>query len=323
MVKVNDLRYCRNNGIISIGINDGCRFYKLQSDKVLEINRLVGEPVLHLSSLPQNRASVVTKSEPNALKIVNLSTRTIELKQYFDSRVLYSNVVGDKLIVGLYSSIIVTCLKVQNMELSLKDVAPDYNGLIAMSSNPVKYMAFPSPKDGHVNVVDLQKNTVVRTINAHYRKISALSINDTETLLATASEVGTLIRVFDLITGVKLKELRRGHSSLSQSGAPLSSSSTQEVLAQGPTTETGATKPSSWSLGMFSGMCESIYNSATYLPSVIESACNSERDFAVARFTSSKKYLNSKKLAFVTRLHEIPHGEVPDVTSLSLFKDVV
>nr|CDS31514.2 WD repeat domain phosphoinositide interacting [Hymenolepis microstoma] len=387
MVKVNDLKYCKNNARISIGINDGCRFFQLEANKILETHRLIGEPVLYLSPLLDECTAIVTKYEPNVLKILNLSSKTINYKRNFGTYVLYANVIGDKLVVGLYSSIISTSLKDPKVEVSLTEVAPGYNGLIAMSTNPVKYMAFPSPKDGHVNVVNFQTNAIVTTINAHYRKISALSMNDTETVIATASEVGTVIRVFDLITGVKLKELRRGHSSSAQinsmifsandefltcasdretihvfrlvnSGISLSSCSTQESPTEQPTTETCVKNPSSWSLGVFSGMCESIYNSATYIPSVIESACNSERDFAVARFNCNRKCLQSKKVAFVTgfdntwllvvadfhghihyfkfdpviggecqlmsslKLHEIPQGEILDVTSLSRFKEI-
>ncbi|VUZ50782.1 unnamed protein product, partial [Hymenolepis diminuta] len=299
---------------------------------ILEIHRLIGESVLQLSYLSENRIAIVTKNDPNVLKVINLFTKKTDTKRHFGSHILYFKVIGDKLIVGLSSHIISTSLKNYSIEDVITDVAPGYKGLIAMSSNPVKYMAFPSSKDGHVKVVDLQTNTLVTTINAHYRKISALSMNDSETLIATASEIGTVIRVFDLPTGVKLKELRRGHSSsafinslvfsthdeyltctsdkdtihifgLTKSGCPLPSSSSQETPAQQPAQQPSAMNPTastSWSLGLISGMCESIYNSATYIPSVIGSAYISERDFAVAKIPSTKKCLHSKKFAFVT-----------------------
>ncbi|KAM3186716.1 hypothetical protein ACTXT7_003794 [Hymenolepis weldensis] len=320
MVKVNDLKYDKDNLRVSFGINDGCRLFQLEADKILEIHRSIGESVLHLSYLSENRIAIVTHNDPNVLK---------------------------KLIVGLFSHIISTSLTNSSIEGVITDVAPGYKGLIAMSSNPVKYMAFPSSMDGHVKVVNFQTNTIVTTINAHYRKISALSMNDSETLLATASEVGTVIRVFDLPTGVKLKELRRGHSSFSQ-----------ETPAQQPITGLSAMIPTastSWSLGLISGMCESIYNNATYIPSVIGSAFISERDFAVAKVPSIKKCLHPKKFAFDKmwlliaadfqghihyfkfdtinggecpliksfRFHEIPQQADLEVTNLSRFGNLV
>lgn len=47
-------------------------------------------------------------------------------------------------------------------------------------------------------------------LKAHENKIKFMAINKLETLLATSSERGTIIRVFDIETGKKLYEFRRG-----------------------------------------------------------------------------------------------------------------
>jgi WD40 repeat protein len=47
-------------------------------------------------------------------------------------------------------------------------------------------------------------------VPAHETAISALALNSDGTRLATASEQGTVIRIFSTATGKPLQELRRG-----------------------------------------------------------------------------------------------------------------
>ncbi|CCE66090.1 hypothetical protein TPHA_0O01210 [Tetrapisispora phaffii CBS 4417] len=65
-------------------------------------------------------------------------------------------------------------------------------------------------KNGDVilfNLVTLQPTMVVE---AHKGTIAALALNNEGTLLATASEKGTIVRVFSVETGAKLYQFRRG-----------------------------------------------------------------------------------------------------------------
>jgi len=90
------------------------------------------------------------------------------------------------------------------------ETTSNIKGLCALcpySSNTV--LVCPGLQKGHVRVelYDSKKTTL---IPAHETSLSCFALNFDGTLLATSSEKGTLIRIFDTSTGRNLQELRRG-----------------------------------------------------------------------------------------------------------------
>jgi len=87
---------------------------------------------------------------------------------------------------------------------------PNPLGLCALSPNSTNnVLACPQTSKGHVtvNLYDIRKTV---RIKAHQREITSLVLNTEGKLLATASEQGTLIRVFETHNGGIQHELRRG-----------------------------------------------------------------------------------------------------------------
>jgi WD40 repeat protein len=80
------------------------------------------------------------------------------------------------------------------------------------SPNGSSVAAFMGPEVGTVRV-DLYNQKKTHIIQAHQTSVVYFTLNNDGTLLATASEQGTLIRIFNTATGDKLKEFRRGSSS--------------------------------------------------------------------------------------------------------------
>jgi hypothetical protein len=70
-------------------------------------------------------------------------------------------------------------------------------------------LATPGLSKGHVRIelYDQRKTTLIA---AHEASLACIALNNTGSRVATASEKGTLIRVYDTVSGELLQELRRG-----------------------------------------------------------------------------------------------------------------
>ncbi|PSR70779.1 hypothetical protein PHLCEN_2v1827 [Hermanssonia centrifuga] len=123
---------------------------------------------------------------------------------------------------------------ISNMRLlHVIETTPNPEAIVALSpSSDNSYLAYPSPvpspssltqpnasqppavsstsQTGDVLLFSTRSLSVANVIQAHKSPISFLSINSTGTLLATASEKGTVIRVWSIPGAEKLYQFRRG-----------------------------------------------------------------------------------------------------------------
>ena len=90
------------------------------------------------------------------------------------------------------------------------DTCLNPKGLCALSADPnVSVLATPDKNKGSVKVTIYEKNHT-HVIPAHTNSVSFMSLNFSGSLLATASDKGTLIRLYSTEDGTPLQEVRRG-----------------------------------------------------------------------------------------------------------------
>jgi len=70
--------------------------------------------------------------------------------------------------------------------------------------------AYVAPTSGEVLIFDTVSLKAVNVIEAHRSPLCCIALNNDGTLLATASETGTIIRIFSVPKGQKLYQFRRG-----------------------------------------------------------------------------------------------------------------
>ncbi|KAL0940822.1 Autophagy-related protein 18 [Colletotrichum truncatum] len=170
---------------------------------------------------------------PRHLIIQNTKRSSVICELTFPSAVLAVRLNRKRLAVVLESEIYL--YDISNMSLLFTiPTSPNPGAICALSpSSENCYIAYPLPKpredtgdkrpahapplstyvaptSGEVLVFDTITLKAVNVIEAHRSPLCSISLNSEGTLLATASETGTIIRVFSVPGGQKLYQFRRG-----------------------------------------------------------------------------------------------------------------
>ena len=100
----------------------------------------------------------------------------------------------------------------QISDLKLLDAVDTYanpQGLCALSSKDAVILVTPDKKKGYIRIMNYDTNANIEKKD-HESSLSALALSQDGKLCATASDKGTLIRVFSTEDATLLQELRRG-----------------------------------------------------------------------------------------------------------------
>lgn len=189
----------------------GYRLFTLSSvEKVEEIfcshneNTRIAER-LFSSSL----VAVVTVAEPNKLKICHFKKGSEICNYSYPSDILSVRLNRARLIVSLRDSIYIHNIRDMKLLHSIRHVSPNEVGLCSLSLN--SHLAYPiSSTNGELQIFDANKLLMGVNIQAHDSSLSAINFSPDGALIATASERGTVIRVFCTKNARKVHEFRRG-----------------------------------------------------------------------------------------------------------------
>ncbi|KAJ5356273.1 hypothetical protein N7517_010882 [Penicillium concentricum] len=195
---------------------------------------------------------------PRRLQIQNTKRQCTICELTFPTTVLAVKLNRKRLVIVLEDQIYLYDIQTMKL-LSTIDTSPNPNAICALApSSENCYMAYPlpqkapaaantpahappgtthvSPTTGDVLIFDAVKLEAINVIEAHRSPLALIALNSDGTLLATASDKGTIIRIFSVPDGHKLYQFRRG--SMPSRIYSMSFNTTSTLLCVSSSTET-------------------------------------------------------------------------------------
>ncbi|KAF0687579.1 Aste57867_20698 [Aphanomyces stellatus] len=246
---------------------------------------------------------------PRRLRVWNTKTSAAICDLNFATAVLGVQLNRQRLVAVLERKIYI--FDINSMQvLNTLDTAPNPKALCVLSPADNGHLAFPTGTvPGEIVLYDANNLSVLNAIQAHRGAPVALAMNATGTLLATASDTGTILRVFDVPSGKKRATFRRGSYPAQIYSLAFNPTSTLLCCSSDTGTIhifslTGAASTATGSFGTFSPImgptsapdpppAASSSSSAkdgglsAYLPSSVSRIAEGTRDFAYARLRSA------------------------------------
>ncbi|XP_066560702.1 WD repeat domain phosphoinositide-interacting protein 1 isoform X2 [Amia ocellicauda] len=279
---------------LAVGTKTGYRLFSVTAvDRLDRIHESKTPDVYIVERLfSSSLVVVVSLAMPRRMNVYHFKKGTEICNYSYSNNILAVRLNRQRLIVCLEESIYIHNIKDMKLLKTLLNTPSNPTGLCALSINHANsYLAYPgSSTIGEIIVYDANNLSTVTMIPAHDSPLAAVTFNASGTKLASASERGTVIRVFTIPEGLKLFEFRRGMkryvniSSLSFSSDAqflCASSNTETVhifkLEQhSPSREEESPTWSAYVGKMFSA-------ASNYLPAQVSDMMNQDRAFATVR----------------------------------------
>lgn len=200
---------------IQVGAKSGYSLLSTVGDQITETVSTTGEPFCIVGRLfNRSLVTLVSQNDMRKLLVSHSRINTIICHYRYSLTILAVKMNHQRLVVCVEDGIFIHNIRDMQMLHKVEETPPNRNGVLALSSAEDNcYLAYPgSHRVGTVFIFDALNFQNVTSIAAHDGLLAALAFNANATLLATASEKGTVIRVFSIPQGDKMIEFRRGLS---------------------------------------------------------------------------------------------------------------
>ncbi|XP_074511166.1 WD repeat domain phosphoinositide-interacting protein 1 isoform X1 [Sebastes fasciatus] len=299
---------------LALGTKTGYKLFSLTMvDKLDCIHESAETPDVYIVErlFSSSLVVVVSTAMPQRMNIYHFKKGTEICNYSYPNNILAVKLNRQRLVVCLEESIYIHNIKDMKLLKTLLNTPSNPSGLCALSINHSNsYLAYPgSATIGEIIVYDANNLNTLTMIPAHDSPLAALTFNASATKLASASERGTVIRVFSIPEGLRLFEFRRGMKryvnisslSFSPDGQFLCASSNTETVhifkleQLGPS---GGDEAATWTAyvgKMFSA-------ASSYLPAQVSGMMSQDRAFATVHLVTS----GQKNVCTLAMMQKLP-----------------
>ncbi|XP_018916381.1 WD repeat domain phosphoinositide-interacting protein 2 isoform X2 [Bemisia tabaci] len=292
---VNFVNFNQDCTSLAVGTKTGYKLFSLNSVDTLEqiYENDTGDTCIIERLFSSSLVALVSLSAPRKLRVCHFKKGTEICYYSYSNTILAIKLNRARLVVCLEESLYIHNIRDMKVLHTIRDTPPNPTGLCTLSINSDNcYLAYPGSNTiGEVQIFDAFNLHAKTMIPAHDSPLAALSFNPSGTRIATASEKGTVIRVFSIVDSVKLYEFRRGVKrcvSISSLGFSTDSSflccssntETVHVFRLDEPKESMMHAPIDDNQSWMGYISKAVSLSATYLPTQVTDVFNQGRAFA-------------------------------------------